>query len=132
MADSDERKSVETEHDSDDDGVSALLWTARRLEASDDDDDSDEVKEVIGEEQLREVSQEDGEVQEAVHVNKGKEKEAVPVSDPVFVPRPGSFYMHDDRSRTRRHGTRRYICIAVNLSAFWLKIYLFQHIFHFH
>ncbi|KAJ1437945.1 Btz domain [Sesbania bispinosa] len=47
MADSDEMKSADADHDSDDDGVSALRWTARRLEATDDDD-------VLGQEQVEE------------------------------------------------------------------------------
>ncbi|KAJ1393501.1 hypothetical protein SESBI_34864, partial [Sesbania bispinosa] len=47
MADSDEMKSADAEHDSGDDGVSALRWTARRLEATDDDD-------VLGQEQVEE------------------------------------------------------------------------------
>lgn len=43
MADSEEVKSGEAEYESDEaDGVSALRWTARRMEASDDDEDGSE------------------------------------------------------------------------------------------
>ncbi|KAE9613935.1 putative Btz domain-containing protein [Lupinus albus] len=144
MEDSDERKSFQSEYESDADGPSLLRWTARRIEASDDDDSFDFEGEVVkrkfrwgslcdesesecnGEpeyfeggvvvmgEELEQVSQKEKE--EEIHETVRIVKgEENKVMSPYFVPKHGFFYMHDDRFQSnRRYGRRRGSMIPKN------------------
>ncbi|XP_019446307.1 PREDICTED: uncharacterized protein LOC109349782 isoform X2 [Lupinus angustifolius] len=144
MADSDERKSFQSEYESDGDGPSPLRWTARRTEASDDDDsfEGEVVKRkfrcgsrcdesesecndegepeyseggvVVIGEELEEVSQEEKE-EEVCETVRFVKGEENQVLSPDFGPKHGFFYMHDDRFQSnRRYGSRRGSMIPKN------------------